>query len=308
MVSQTRLAANSLWMLLSRFAAQGLAVVFTILLARRLGSAGFGEYALIATVIFAANALTTFGTDMLLIREIAATNDLSRLPYALVLQLALSALFIGAVWAFGAWIPNQSREAIIALKIYSLALVPLAFFTVFTTALRGVQRMEVYASINVVFSLLQIGAVLLLRDKDIILLASFLLAAQIMTALCAGFLCTLLVARFWQAFPLSSFPLSSFLKEAAPIAWLALLGIIYQRLNIYLLSTLSGATETGMYSAAFRAVEASKTAHLAVFAALYPAMAQFMSLRGGRVSRRSSLLIGMEIASSLLRITLNAAR
>ena len=107
-VQKSQLAKNSLWLILSRFGAQGLAVVFTILLARRLGIEGFGTYAFIAAIIFVANALTTFGTDMLLIREIAAQGGLSRLPSALIVQLVLSILFIAAVWMFGTWTPNPS--------------------------------------------------------------------------------------------------------------------------------------------------------------------------------------------------------
>ncbi|HET9587657.1 MAG TPA: oligosaccharide flippase family protein [Anaerolineales bacterium] len=280
--SETRVAQNSLWMILSRFGAQGLAVVFTVLVARRLGSEGFGEYALIIAIIFVGNALTTFGTDMLLIREIAARDDFSRVPYALTVQLVLSGLFVAAVWVLGASILNQPSVSITALRISSFSLIPLAFFTVFTSILRGVQRMDAYASIHLLFSLLQIGAVLLLYDRDLILLVSLLLIAQTLSALFAGALCFLVIPRSWVVFHPSSLFLSSqfvsFLKEAAPIAVLALLGIAYQRLNIYLLATMSGAVETGLYSAAFRAVEASKTAHLAVFAALYPAISKGMSL------------------------------
>jgi O-antigen/teichoic acid export membrane protein len=204
------------------------------------------------------------------------------------------------VWAFSAWIPNQSPETITALKIYSLALIPFAFFTVFTTALRGVQRMAAYTLLTIVLSMLQVGVVFILRKQNLVLLASLLLSVQTLTALFAGLLCSFVMPHFWRGFRLSSFPplpqILSFLKKVAPIAWLALLGMIYQRLNIYLLSTMSGAMDTGIYSAALRAVEASKTAHLAIFAALYPAMAEGVSLRA--LQGRSNLFANKEIASS----------
>lgn len=270
---QARLGKNILWMVLSRFGAQGIAVVFTILLARRLGIEGFGAYTFIAAIIFVANALTTFGTDMFLIREIAAKGDLSRLPSALIVQLVLSILFIAAVWLFGAWIPNQSSDIVIALKIYCLALIPLAFFTIFTTALRGVQRMDIYSLLNLIVSVMQIGIVLL-PNINIVKLSALLLSVQIIAAVFAGFVCVMIIPNFWQAWNFSSIHLFSLLKQAGPIAWLTLLGMFYQRLNIYVLFAINGAMETGIYSAASRAVEASKTAHLAVFAAMYPALAQ----------------------------------
>jgi O-antigen/teichoic acid export membrane protein len=268
-------------MISSRFAAQGLAVIFAILLARRLGASDFGAYAFIAAIIFVANALTTFGTDMLLIREIAAKDDLSSLPAALTLQLALSILFVAGVWIFGAWIPNQSQETIMALKVYSLSLIPLAFFSVFTIALRGKQLMGVYASLNVVTSVLQIGALLILRENNLVLLAIFLVSVQILAALFAGVVCAFVSPRFWQSWHLSNFLLSSaFLKSTASIAFLAVLTMLYQRLGVSMLSLITHPSDTGIFSAAARIVEASKTAHLAVFAALYPAMASAPSLRG----------------------------
>ena len=277
-------------MILSRFSAQGLAVIFTILLARRLGSAEFGASAFIAAMIFVANALTTFGTDMLLIREIAAKDDLSGLAAALILQLALSAIFIATIWSFGAWIPNQSQETLTALKVYSLALIPLAFFTIFTTALRGKQLMNMYALLNVIVSLLQVGAVLILRGNNLILLSFLLVSAQVMAALFAGFLCSSMIPQFWRSWHSSSLPLSTLLKATAPIAVLTVLGMLYQRLGVTMLSLMTSPSDTGIFSAATRIVEASKTAHIAVFAALYPVMVQGMSWR-------SNSLAGWEIVS-----------
>src|SRR5271157_2618085 len=88
---------NSFVLLLARIGTQIGTAVFTVVLARRLGITGFGEYALIAALIYVANSLTTFGTDMALIREIAAQDDLSSLPAALIIQLALSVLLIAAI-------------------------------------------------------------------------------------------------------------------------------------------------------------------------------------------------------------------
>ena len=307
--ANNRLVNNSLWMIFARFAAQGLAVIFTILLARRLGSADFGAYAFITTLIFIANAATTFGTDMLLIREIAAKDDLSGLPIALILQLVLSLVIIGMVWLFGGRIPHLSVETIAALKIYNLALIPLAFFTVFTIALRGKQLTNVYALLNIVLPLLQISAVTIFREKSLTHLSSLLLSVQILTALLAGLFCFFLIPCFSQVFHFSSFSPSSvisFLKATAPIAWLTLLGMMYQRMNIYLLATMSGTTETGIYSAAFRAVEASKTAHLAVFVALYPAMANEGTWRYSRSNlptRESVALLGLVTSDTKTRFT-----
>jgi O-antigen/teichoic acid export membrane protein len=306
--SSARLGRNALWMVLARAGAQGLAVVFTVLLARRLGAQGLGAYAFIAAVLFVANALTTFGTDMLLIREIAAGEEegLARLPAALVIQLALSVMLIALVRAGAGRIPNQSRETIAALQVYSLALVPLAFFTVFTTALRGLQRMEAYMILNLVLPALQVG-VLLLAKVDLLELSIYLVVIQSAVAILAGFICALTVPGLWTSWRAAQLDIPALLKRAAPIALLALLGMVYQRLGIYMLAALTGAAETGLFSAAARAVEASKGIHLAVFAALYPAMARTRAdspertelAEALRVSWKA-LLAGAALASVLL--------
>jgi O-antigen/teichoic acid export membrane protein len=269
----SRLTKNSLWMIVSRLAAQGLALVFIVLLARRLGTAEFGAYAFITAILFVANALTTFGTDMYLIREIAGNHDLSGLPAALTVQLGLSSIFIVLVWSFSRWIPNQSQETLTALKVYSLALIPLAFFTVFTTALRAKERMDLYALLNMMISFLQVGAVLTLRESNLIVLSSFLLCVQVLAALAAGALCSFALPGFWRSWSSSSFRPFDLVKAAAPIAVLTLLAMFYQRLGVLMLSLITSPVDTGIFSTAARLVEGSKTGHLAVFAALYPAMA-----------------------------------
>ncbi len=264
---------NTFWMIISRFGTQALAVVFTVFLARRLDSSGFGAYAFLAAILFVANTLTTFGTDMLLIREIASTDDLGRLPAALLIQLVISAAIILMIWLGAGGIPNQSPQTLLALRIYSLALIPLAFFTVFTTQLRGQQRLEAYMLLNLATALLQLGAVFI-RNLDILKLSIYLVIVQCAVAILAGWMCRRQFPDFRLTWPADRMLWSGLLKEAAPIALLAVLGIIYQRLSIAMLSTINGAAQTGLYAAAARIVEASKGFHLAVFAALYPMMSQ----------------------------------
>ncbi|MBI5715893.1 MAG: oligosaccharide flippase family protein [Chloroflexi bacterium] len=83
-----RVSKNSLWLLIARLGSQAALALFTILIARQLGSAVFGEYAFITAIVFIGNMATTFGTDMILIRDIAARRDYSRLAPSLNIQLS----------------------------------------------------------------------------------------------------------------------------------------------------------------------------------------------------------------------------
>jgi O-antigen/teichoic acid export membrane protein len=287
MRSLSHLGKNSTWMLLSRLGAQALAVAFTVLLARQLGGQGFGEYAFIAAAIYLGNALTTFGTDMLVIREIAGTGDLSSLPAALILQLVLSAVLIGFLFLAAPMLPNQGPDAVSGLQVYSLSLIPLAFFTVFTTALRGMQDMSAYMLLNLASALMQVGAAWLATrlGGGVVQLVWLLLIVQGSSALLAGVLCTLRIPAFWQSWHFSPRKILPLGRACVPVALLTLLGLAYQKLPIYALSMLGGAVLTGWFSAALRTVEASKTLHLAVFTALYPAMVHDLPPRAGSIGR-----------------------
>ena len=271
----SRLSSNSAWLLLSRIATQVGLAAFTVLVARGLGTVGFGEYAFIASVIFIGNVVTTFGTDMLLIREIAATGDLADLSPALVLQLLLSALFIVVVFAASGLTRSANAAVIVSLRIYSLSLFPLAFFTVFTTALRGRQHMRAYSLLNAALSAMQfiVALWLFLHHGDLIQLAILLLLVQLVAALMAGVLCRSAMPGELRWLQPSFDRLLSIMKAGAPIALLGVLGVVYQRSTLLLLPVWAGAAGVGWFSAGARVLEAAKTGHIAVLTALYPMMA-----------------------------------
>lgn len=272
----SRLTLNSLWLLLARIGTQGGMALFTIILARQFGSSVFGEYTFIASLIVIGNVLTTFGTDMLLIREIAASDRLSDLFSALLIQILLSAIFIAVIMIVSSRLPNLDQEAVIALRIYCFSLIPLAFFTVFTTILRGKQHMVAYALLNLALMILQLAAIfwLRLRGGGIVILAVLLLMVQVIGTLVAGTLCQFQIHYSSQPWPVLLGQLWYLVKVCAPIALLGLLGILYQRMSSIIILSLSGTASTGYYSAAARVVEAAKIGHVAVFTALYPLMAQ----------------------------------
>ncbi len=107
---------------------------------------GFGQYAFVAALIVLGNIATTFGTDTLLIREVARNrqpND-SLIASALWIQLILSVAWLIIVGLGADVLKGESSEVVLAVKVYSLSLIPLAFFTVYTAVLRAHERMDVY--------------------------------------------------------------------------------------------------------------------------------------------------------------------
>lgn len=287
------LAKNSLWLLGVRIASQGLVLLFTVLLARSLGSAGFGEYAFFTAFVLVGNVLTTFGTDMLLIREIAARDGLSQLGEAAAVQIALSILFILLTWLGAPALPNQSPASVAALQVYSLALIPLSFYSVFTTALRGKERMDLYALLGLLVAALKLAAVWLFAEmsRNVVSLAGLLLAVDGIIALVAAGMCSQAIPGFWAGWSFSLRKVSRLIKDSAPFGFLGLLGMLYQKLSVTLLSILGGASPVGLFSAAQRGVEAAKTGHLAILTVLYPAMSNAHANPAGAKDWRRALLL-----------------
>jgi len=269
-----RLARNSLWLLISRVGVQVCALIVTYSLAHRLGIERYGEYSFIAAALVIGNAVTTFGSDMYLIREIAAESSSSRLASALLLQLVLSSLFIVLIFMVSPYLPNQTPASRLALRIYGFVLIPLAFFTVFTSALRGWQKMDSYSWLNLAVSVMQVIAIwfFIPRAADIVALVRVLLSLQVVAAVLAGIFCIRYIPDFRAGWRFSIRATHRLFMDCLLIAIIAILGILYQRISFVLLSLLGNVVMVGSFSAAARVVDAARLGHIAVLTALYPAM------------------------------------
>lgn len=271
-----RLTLNSLWLLIGRAASQGLLLVFTMLVARYLGQGGLGQIAFITAVIFLGNVFSTFGMDTLLIREIATVRRANAsLTAALTIQLLLALLFILTLLLAAAWLPRQTPQTLSALKLYSLSLLPLAFFTAYSAVLRAYERMDLFLLLNLVTAVFQTAGTYLILSGGggLMALVWLLLATQMVGAITAVLLChhSLPFSHHWT---LSLPILRRTFRSGRSLALLMVLAILYQRLGIFALSFLAGEAATGWFSAAARLVEAFKMLPYALFGALFPVMAR----------------------------------
>ena len=275
-----RLGANTIWLLLGRAGSHVLAILVTILIARRLGEAVLGQFAFVTTVLFVLNGVSTLGTDVLLVREIAAKRSFAAFPGALMIQLGLSTVMIVIVLFASPFLSSELGEANLALRVYSLALFPLAFYTVFGAALRGKERMALYSLVNLLAGLLQVIVIWLFvrPETDIVDLSILLLSIQLLAGLLTVGLAFFSLAGLKAIWNSKRTPVLNVVKAGAPIALFGLLATVYQRTSLYLLATMEGPSTTGWFSAALRVVEAPKFLHVSVLGALLPMMSQTHAL------------------------------
>lgn len=270
------IARDSAWLFGGRLASQVLTVLFTVLLVARLGLGGLGEYAFVAAVVALANVITTFGTDMVLIRDIAGGGRADRWEAALAVQLGLSVVAIGLIWVGAPSIPGQGGDVVAALRIYSLSLIPAAVFSVSTAALRGAGRMARQATLGAALALIQLVMTWLLLgpEGDLGRVVAILLGVQVAAATIAWGACAASLPAFRSLAGVGGADVAGMVRASAPIGLLGLLGVLYQRAGVIVLSMFVGPTATGWFAGASKIVEASKAGHVALFGALYPAMAR----------------------------------
>jgi O-antigen/teichoic acid export membrane protein len=270
-----RLSLNSFWLLGARFGGQALALLSTILIARRLGETGLGQYAFIAAVVFIGNTLSSFGLDTLLIREIAtrAPSWEETISAALFIQLGLSAAFIAGTVVIAPRLSNQTPETLQAFRLATLALIPMAFSTITSAVLRASERMDLYMLFSVgTAGLATVGTALVLRfGYGLTGIAAAALFAQACGAVLAALLVrTRLPGLRWRWMVPRGEATRRALRIGLTLATLMVLAVFYQRLGTLMLSLLEGDAATGWYSAAARVVEALKTLPAAFFGALFP--------------------------------------
>ena len=255
--STVSLRVNSFWLLFARLSTQGLAVVFIALVARRLEPASFGQFTFIAATVFIGNAFTSFGTDTLLIREIAkARQAISLVHRALTLQLVLSSLWCCVLILFRVQTP---------LLIFSLSLLPLAIFSIVSALLRAFERMDLFWGLGLVSGFTQILCAIF--AYDLLTLCILLFIGNLTTSFIALKILSILVPDF-ALIPLLDFrPL---LPLALPFAALTTLSVISQRLGVLSTSMLIDDTATGLFASAARVLDGMKFGHYAVLGALLP--------------------------------------
>ncbi|HTP09401.1 MAG TPA: oligosaccharide flippase family protein, partial [Anaerolineae bacterium] len=280
-----RVRLNSIWLLLARLITQGALVISTVLIARALGVIVFGQYAFVAALIVLGNVATTFGTDTLLIREVARDQrDCGGLASTAVwLQLALSLGWLIVVIAAAQISLNQSADTLQAVLIYSLSLIPLAFFTVYSSVLRAHERMDLYLLLSAGVAVTQLVAVWLVLqvDRALIPLVLMLDGVQVLAAIFAALVCYHYLPAFHLRWLIERRQLAYLVRLAWPFALLGALAVIYQRLGVLILSTLGTEADTGWYAAASRIIEPVKMLHFAVLGALLPALAHLTTSTTG---------------------------
>jgi O-antigen/teichoic acid export membrane protein len=266
------LAKGAALLVLGGVAAQGLAALTGLLVARSLGPAAYGVYAAAFALVGAFAYTFTFGLDGILVREIARHPAQARviIPSAGLPALIWSLLLVAFIIALGTWFGDSFQlRALLLVAAPATGLRGLVIQV--RAALRGFERMGLDALIQSAEG----GAVLALARIALRVRPSALYAGW---AILLGELAAFCIALFIlhvHIGPFQSFHRLVFrrmLRAALPLGLTFTLVGVNLRLELLLLGALSSQDEVGVYAAALGIVMLSRSLSL-VSAALLPRLA-----------------------------------
>lgn len=288
--------SDAVLLTISPVARRLLRLVFVLVVARTLGPARFGVYALLLTLVELLAMISGTGFLDFLTRESAEEErrgwglgvQLTILRFAYIVPISIAG--IGALQLFG-----YPKVVILSSACMFLTLVPRAVSEAVQGVLRGLGHYGLFLAIDLTLGLTLLAGtvVLVLRSgglRDVILIE---LVAAGLAGLAAMLFVVYLRPKFsaWMAW-------SRLIRETAVFNLYPLVGSLYNRVDVVILSKLSGNYATGIYSTAYRAMEMFQLIPYGVLYSLLPNLTRH-GLEGSerqRLERAMGLLFSCALA------------
>lgn len=248
---------------------------YTIFLANALGVLDFGLYSVALAYFSIISAVSDFGFNRFLIREIAA----QRLPSwqilwnILILRLTIVSVFF-AVFSLSIYFldPDKIRVSIILLA--SLAVLPQVIAITFDGVFMALQKLQFSAIASFILTIATVFFGVYFMDRGLGVFGAIL--GLILGQIIYMFILLYLMGRH-EGFKLASVT-TPILKQAVlgslPYGVLAVLGLLYFKIDIVILSYLRGNFETGIYATGYKFLEAVVFIPNALNFAIFPVLAK----------------------------------
>lgn len=236
---------------------------FTILLARRYGPAGVGQFGLAVTTLLIASTAALMGTDYILIRTVAGDIKINRRDLArgairtVATMVVITSCVIAVLLAFGV-APvlgqlYQSASDGLVLRAVTFGVIPVALIRIVSSALRSSGRVLLAQILDGPMSMaLAIATVLLLHLAGLgttVVSAGVAYVAAIAVCVGVGAAVQWRDMRHW---PFTPVPLPPLLAQGWPILCVVLVGYSIDWLILTLLATHYSATDVGIFRTAWQ--------------------------------------------------------
>lgn len=266
-----RLAKNIGALTISEFVSRGLGFVLSIVLARSLGEAGFGQYAYALALVSVLSIVSNFGLSVFMVRDVARVHGLAgeylgkavMVKSIVALLCVLGALSVNLLLGYP-W------ELILVALLLSLSLPFQSLLQSCQSIFQALERMEYIGGLSVArstLSLLLIVGVLSLGYA----LPTMMFMQTVSYAAIAG-LAFYVLKR--QIGPVRlSFPqgeLLSFVRGGLPFLYITLVYVLFYRMDVLMLQKMKGEAAVGWYGAAYELVNGFYFIPIILSTALFP--------------------------------------
>ena len=270
-----RVARNSSAVTTALLLKRGTNFLLYILIARYLGVFAFGQFSLVYNLFLIFEVPAMFGLASLLIREVAKNKpEYGRYLINGHLLVLLASLVSLAIWILAVHLLGYSAEVIRGTYLLGLALIPFSMKNITESVFKAFERMQfivyAFASANIV----QLILVWLLLSRGYGLQWIFALVAGVQ------FIWLLLDWFFiYRYFPETNWNLDwsfcrQLTKTASIFLGIGVFNIIFLRINVVILSKLSGNRAVGLYNAAFQLIFFFMLISRSLWEAVYPVLSR----------------------------------
>lgn len=264
--------SNSAFLIIARIITKIATTLFVIILARRVGSENFGVYSSVTAFIAFFSLLEEFGLTQPLIRSIAKEEDD---PGKLLGEIILLKIPLGII-AFGLLL---SISLLVKLPFLIVILLGISMIlemqaVSITRSFEGKEKMK-----NVAIITIAERATFCLAGIAIIFMGGGLIGVC-MVAIAANLIAIVVgLIMFYKQFCPIKFQLSfnrikKLMLEALPFFGAAIVSVVYNRADIFILTSFKSSAEVGLYNAAGRIIDAQMFVPMAIVSSVFPALSR----------------------------------
>jgi O-antigen/teichoic acid export membrane protein len=250
-----RIAHNSIISAISRVISLALALVTTGIITRYLGTSGYGAYTTVIAFYFLITAVSDFGVNQILTREISRPHAKEKQIVANVLGMRLASVVgISLIGSLGVFLLPYSPEIRNGIWLMFVALVISSFSQVLNSVFQKRLVMNRLAWRELISRFVQLGVTYLAVKYDWGVIGILLaMIASLFFVMLASWELALKYIRLRLSFDWAYW--KYFLWESAPLGIAAFVNFLYFKADAIMLSLLQNSHDVGIYGAAYKVLE-----------------------------------------------------
>jgi len=293
-----RVAKNTLAPIALQLMNKTIETAFAALMLRILGPTAAGKYYFAVTIWMWLDIFTTFGLNILLQREVAKDHTLANRYLTSMIILRLMLIVVAAPLLAGFIGIRQltkplARDTIAAIALLAMGLIPASMANGFTAAFNAFEKMEYPALVTTVSTVLTVtlGTLALFSGLGFVGLAGVSILVNVVTA---AILLHLLARHCFRPRFELDLPLQ---REMVNLSWPLmlnnLLSVLFFKIDVALLESMQGNAVVGLYSVAYKFMDALNVIPASFTIAIFPLMSRYAAW--DRDSLRRAYLLSVRL-------------